>query len=69
MKAERALEKVSWSEERWARALFREKAKMDYRSEKNKAKPPNHGRLGRSVRVRQAQITAWCISLVLPHLM
>jgi predicted transposase/invertase (TIGR01784 family) len=33
MKAERALEKVSRNEERWARALFREKAEMDYRSE------------------------------------
>jgi hypothetical protein len=33
MKAERALKKVSRDRERWARALFREKAEMDYRSE------------------------------------
>jgi hypothetical protein len=32
MKAERALRKVYRDEERWARALFREKAAMDYRS-------------------------------------
>jgi predicted transposase/invertase (TIGR01784 family) len=38
MKAERALRKVYRDEERWARALFREKAAMDYRSAKMDAK-------------------------------
>jgi hypothetical protein len=33
MKAEMALRKVSRDQEMWARALFREKAEMDYRSE------------------------------------
>jgi predicted transposase/invertase (TIGR01784 family) len=32
MRAEQALKKVSRDQERWARALFREKAAMDYRS-------------------------------------
>ncbi|WP_010261126.1 Rpn family recombination-promoting nuclease/putative transposase [Treponema primitia] len=33
MNAERMLKKISRTEEQWARALFREKAAMDYRSE------------------------------------
>jgi predicted transposase/invertase (TIGR01784 family) len=33
MRAERALTKVSRDMEKWARALFREKAEMDYYSE------------------------------------
>ncbi|MFP3043405.1 Rpn family recombination-promoting nuclease/putative transposase [Treponema primitia] len=33
MQAERMLKKISRTEEQWARALFREKAAMDYRSE------------------------------------
>ncbi|MDR0877526.1 MAG: hypothetical protein LBN21_05695 [Treponema sp.] len=32
MRADRALKKMSRDEEQWARALFREKAAMDYRS-------------------------------------
>jgi predicted transposase/invertase (TIGR01784 family) len=32
MRADRALKKISRDEEQWARALFREKAAMDYRS-------------------------------------
>jgi predicted transposase/invertase (TIGR01784 family) len=32
MRAERALKKMNRDQEQWARALFREKAAMDYRS-------------------------------------
>jgi flagellar biosynthesis/type III secretory pathway protein FliH len=38
MRADRALQKISRDEEQWARALFREKARMDYRSEMNAAR-------------------------------
>jgi predicted transposase/invertase (TIGR01784 family) len=42
MNAERALQRLSREKEQWARALFREKARMDYRSEMDGAK--EHGR-------------------------
>jgi SOS response regulatory protein OraA/RecX len=38
MRADRALKKISRDEEQWARALFREKAAMDYRSGMNAAR-------------------------------
>ena len=42
MLAERALTKVSRDYEKWARALFREKAAMDYRSGINTARKEGH---------------------------
>jgi hypothetical protein len=38
MRVDRALKKISRDEEQWARALFREKASMDYRSGMNAAR-------------------------------
>jgi flagellar biosynthesis/type III secretory pathway protein FliH len=50
MRADRALKKISRDEEQWARALFREKASMDYRSGMNAAR-----RVGREEGLAQGE--------------